>query len=156
VEADSEWEIQYSYLSPGTGDLSSHDRQKKILKFGRKAAYIGQSKIRAKVMLSCVGIFVEPSPWPSNVTGRETFQGEIIHSARWDNHVDFDGKDVVVVGSGCSAVQIVPSLLKEPYKLRSLTQILRTAPWVIPRLQEPSGQEIYAKYAPVVFRISHS
>jgi cation diffusion facilitator CzcD-associated flavoprotein CzcO len=57
----------------------------------------------------------------------------------------------VVVGSGCSAAQIVPSLLKEPYHVKSLTQIMRSPPWVMPRLDEPFGKEKYARYAPTVY-----
>jgi cation diffusion facilitator CzcD-associated flavoprotein CzcO len=107
--------------------------------------------VRAKIVISCVGILVEPNPWPSYIPGRGSFKGEVIHSARWREDVDFEGKDVVVVGSGCSAAQIVPSLLKEPYHVKSLTQIMRSPPWVMSRLDEPFGKEKYARYAPTVY-----
>jgi cation diffusion facilitator CzcD-associated flavoprotein CzcO len=108
--------------------------------------------VRAKVVVSCVGILVEPNPWPSSIPGRDSFKGEVFHSARWREDISLDGKDVVVLGTGCSAAQVVPSLLKEPYHIKSLTQIGRSAPWVMPRLSEPFGQEKYAKYAPVVYK----
>jgi cation diffusion facilitator CzcD-associated flavoprotein CzcO len=114
--------------------------------------YVKQEVVRAKVVISCVGILVEPSPWPSYIPGRDSFKGEVIHSARWRDDVNFEGKDVVVVGSGCSAAQIVPSLLKDPYHIKSLTQIMRSPPWVMPRLDEPFGKEKYARYAPTVYR----
>jgi cation diffusion facilitator CzcD-associated flavoprotein CzcO len=59
---------------------------------------------------------------------------------------------VVVLGSGCSAAQIMPSLLKEPYNVKSLTQIGRSALWVMSRLSEPFGKAKYAKYAPTVYK----
>jgi cation diffusion facilitator CzcD-associated flavoprotein CzcO len=108
--------------------------------------------VRAKVVVSCVGILVEPNPWPSSIPGRDSFKGEVFHSARWREDISLDGRDVVVLGTGCSAAQVVPSLLKEPYHIKSLTQIGRSAPWVMPRLSEPFGQEKYAKYAPVVYK----
>jgi cation diffusion facilitator CzcD-associated flavoprotein CzcO len=113
---------------------------------------IKQETLRARVVISCAGLLVEPNTWPENIAGRDQFTGEVLHSARWRDNVDFNGKDVVIIGSGCTAAQIVPSLLKEPYHVKSLTQIMRSAPWVMPRIEEPFGKEKYARYAPIVFR----
>lgn len=66
-------------------------------------------------MISCVGFLVEPTPWPDIISGRDTFRGEVIHLARWRKEVDFQDKDVVVIGSGCRACQIVPAILDEPF-----------------------------------------
>ena len=41
-----------------------------------------------------------------------TFQGELFHSARWDHDVDLAGKRVAVIGTGASAIQIVPEMQK--------------------------------------------
>jgi cation diffusion facilitator CzcD-associated flavoprotein CzcO len=47
--------------------------------------------------------------WPT-IDGRESFKGDMIHSARWRKDVDFTGKRVAVVGIGATAVQIIPTL----------------------------------------------
>lgn len=47
------------------------------------------------------------SSWPA-IPGLETYQGHKIHSARWDHAYDFRGKKIAVVGTGASAIQIVP------------------------------------------------
>lgn len=47
--------------------------------------------------------------WPA-IKGREAFEGKMLHSANWDNSVDLRGKKVAVIGSGSSAVQIVPNI----------------------------------------------
>ncbi|KAJ5175688.1 uncharacterized protein N7482_001565 [Penicillium canariense] len=47
--------------------------------------------------------------WP-DINGRETFQGPMLHSAHWDDGVQLQGKRVAVIGSGSSAVQIIPSI----------------------------------------------
>lgn len=152
VEQDSEWEITLSHLVIGTGDWSEADRQARMKSFGARSVHVDEEVIRAKVVISCVGILVEPNPWPAGIRGRDTFKGEVIHSARWRDDIDFSGKDVVVIGSGCSAAQIVPSLLNAPYNIKSLTQIMRSAPWVMPRLQEPFGKVKYAAHAPSIYR----
>ena len=145
VEEESEWEVKLSYLLPGMGDLSARERQKRGL------VSFKEESIRAKIVISCVGVLVEPNAWPSSVPGADVFQGDIIHSARWQSDTDLKGKDVIVIGSGCSAAQIIPSLLQT--EVKTVTQVMRTAPWVSPRIDEPFGKEAYARYAPTVFRL---
>jgi cation diffusion facilitator CzcD-associated flavoprotein CzcO len=47
--------------------------------------------------------------WPA-IKGRETFRGPMLHSAHWDDEVQLQGKRVAVIGSGSSAVQIIPTI----------------------------------------------
>jgi cyclohexanone monooxygenase len=65
-----------------------------------------------------------------DIEGIGTFQGETFHSARWDHSVDLAGKRVAVIGTGASAIQIVPELQKV---VGHLDVYQRTAPYVIPR-----------------------
>ncbi|KAK4143386.1 uncharacterized protein C8A04DRAFT_37398 [Dichotomopilus funicola] len=64
-----------------------------------------------------------------DVPGAETFAGPVFHSARWRGDVDLRGKRVVVFGNGCTAAQIVPSIVGET---AHLTQIVRSKHWVYP------------------------
>ncbi len=57
-----------------------------------------------------------------------------MHSARWDDSVDFAGKRVAVIGTGASAIQIVPELAKVA---GHLDVYQRTAPWIVPRTERP-------------------
>lgn len=68
--------------------------------------------------------------------------------------MDFREKDVVVVGSGCSAAQVVSSLFEEPFNVKSVTQIMRSAPWIMSRLEGSFGKAKYTRYAPIIFRFS--
>ncbi|KAL8654044.1 MAG: hypothetical protein Q9226_003589 [Calogaya cf. arnoldii] len=97
------WEVTLTHLVPGTGDLSAADRKVRVNKGGTSSFYVGIEKLRAKVVVSCVGILVEPNDWPVGTPGQDIFQSDIFHSARWRQDVDFKDKDVVVVGTGCSA-----------------------------------------------------
>ncbi|MCJ1354486.1 MAG: hypothetical protein MMC33_004475 [Icmadophila ericetorum] len=151
LETEKLWELTLVYLVPGTGDLSAKDRQKLVEENGEQSVYVKKEKIRAKVVLSAVGALVEPRGWPDNIPGKDSFEGEIFHSARWRHNVDFKDKDVVVMGTGCSAAQFVPELMKEPYNAKSVTQIMRSPPWVVPRPPPPGGDEAYMKYSPKLF-----
>jgi cation diffusion facilitator CzcD-associated flavoprotein CzcO len=121
LEKEQVWEVTLQHLMTGIGDLSEYDRAQRVKQDGRGAVYVSEEKIRAKVLISAVGGLVEQKLWPDNVKGKDDFQGEIFHSARWRYDVNMKGKDVVVVGTGCSAAQFVPRLTKE-YGAKSVTQ----------------------------------
>ena len=151
LEDEEVWEATLTYLAPGFGDKPEKERQQHIAEHGKESVYLRQEKIRAKVVISCVGVLVEPNSWPESIPGRDVFEGDLFHTARWKTDVDVQGKDVVIVGTGCSAAQVIPSILKEPYNAKSVTQVMRTPPWVGTKLAEPFGEETFARYAPSVF-----
>jgi cation diffusion facilitator CzcD-associated flavoprotein CzcO len=64
------------------------------------------------------------------IKGVDVFEGKTMHSAQWDHGYDFTGKRVAVIGTGASAVQIVPELVKQVAKLKVFQ---RTPGWVMPR-----------------------
>lgn len=66
-----------------------------------------------------------------NVRGRELFQGNQFHSARWPKNFNPEGKRIAVVGTGASAAQFVPVLGKTA---KELIVFQRTPAWVVPRL----------------------
>lgn len=75
-----------------------------------------------------VGTLNEPAT--PDVPGVETFQGAQFHSARWNHDHDLSGERVAVIGSGASAIQLVPQI--QP-RVRHLTYLQRTAGWVWPK-----------------------
>lgn len=135
------WEIRLAHMKPGMGDLSNKDRAKKVKEEGEDSVWISTEIVRCKILISGVGGIVEPKAKPDGVNGFETFEGKCFHSARWDHSANLNGKDVVVFGTGCSSTQLVPRLLKEPYNAKSVTQIMRSPPWVMPK-PPPPGQYI--------------
>ncbi|KAH8665838.1 hypothetical protein BGZ60DRAFT_378619 [Tricladium varicosporioides] len=147
LEAEQLWEIKLQHLVTGVGDLSEYDRAQKIKKEGPSAVYVAQEIIRAKVVVSGVGGLVEPKIWPDTIPGKDQFEGQIFHSARWRHDIDLKDKDVIVVGTGCSAAQFVPYLTKE-YKARSVTQVMRSPPWVVPREIPPLGNKGWEEKGP--------
>ncbi|KAB8338769.1 hypothetical protein FH972_021714 [Carpinus fangiana] len=150
LEDEKIWEVRLRHMMPGTGDLSVKDRNTRIEKDGEQSVFIKRETIRAKVVISCVGGLVEPNAAPKNIPGWESFKGEVFHSARWKYDVDLKDKNVVVVGTGCSAAQFVPRLAKD-YGAKSVTQVMRTPPWVVPRVIPPGGEEWWSANAPTLF-----
>jgi len=64
------------------------------------------------------------------IEGLESFTGPLFHTARWDHGVDLNGKRVAVIGTGASAIQVIPAIQPE---VARLDVYQRTPPWVIPR-----------------------
>lgn len=58
------------------------------------------------------------------------------------------GSQLMLQKAGCSASQIVPAILEEPYSVNSVTQIMRSPPWVVPKPQPPMGLERWEKWSP--------
>ena len=154
LEDEELWEATLLHMTPGTGDLSTKERQTMIAEEGRGSVYLKEEKVKAKIICSAAGGLVEPNAWPDTIPGRDHFQGDIFHSARWDYNVNLRDKDVIVVGTGCSAAQFVPRLPKEPYNVKSVTQVMRSPPWVVPRPEPFFGlvsQESWEKWTPRLF-----
>jgi cation diffusion facilitator CzcD-associated flavoprotein CzcO len=72
-----------------------------------------------------------------DIDGIDGFQGELFHSARWNHDVDLTGKRAAVIGTGASAIQIVPELQKTT---GHLDVYQRTAPYVLPRNDRAYGR----------------
>ena len=140
MEKEQEWELTLTYMAGGAGDLSAKERQQRISSGGEGSVHVRKEKVRSKVVVSAVGGLVEPKGKP-DISGIDGFKGDLFHTARWPQHVDLKGKDVVILGSGCSAAQVVPCLLKAPYNVKSVTQLMRQPPWCIPRSSPPGGDE---------------
>ncbi|KKA25636.1 Uncharacterized protein T310_0365 [Rasamsonia emersonii CBS 393.64] len=147
LEDEEEWEVTLAHLVPGAGDLSAKERQEKVATEGEHSVYVATEIVRAKIAVSAVGGLVEPKSWPQDIPGIENFEGDLIHTARWKPDVNLEGKDVVVVGTGCSAAQVVPELVNPPYNAKSVTQLMRSPPWVSPHFSEKET-EIWDRYAP--------
>ncbi|KAL5344337.1 hypothetical protein ACLOAV_010595 [Pseudogymnoascus australis] len=148
-EAEGVWELTIHELVKGVGDLSTYDRVTMISNQGENTVFVRSEKIRAKILISAVGGLVEPNRMPETIPGVEDFQGRIFHSARWRYDVDLKDKNILVVGTGCSAAQFVPELTKT-YGAKAVTQLMRSPPWVVPRQIPPFGfgEEKWEEWSP--------
>ena len=62
------------------------------------------------VYLSCSGYYRYDHGYDPHFEGREDFQGTIVHPQHWPEDLDYEGKRVVIIGSGATAVTLVPSM----------------------------------------------
>lgn len=82
----------------------------------------------ARVVVSAVGALHVPKT-PA-FPGLDAFTGPAFHSARWRHDVELAGQRVAVIGTGASAIQIIPAIAP---RVAQLTVYQRSPPWVLPR-----------------------
>ena len=88
----------------------------------------GPHPLRARFLVLGLGPLRVPN-YPK-IEGLDSFEGECFHSARWNHEADLKGRGIAVVGTGASAVQIVPQLASQASRL---TLFQRTPSWIAPR-----------------------
>ncbi len=86
------------------------------------------STIEADVLVLACGRLTEPAI--PEIPGLETFPGPLFHSSRWDHDADLVGARVALVGTGASAVQVLPELARTA---SHVTLFQRTPAWIVPR-----------------------
>jgi cation diffusion facilitator CzcD-associated flavoprotein CzcO len=111
----------------------------------------GGRTFRARVVVSACGGLSRPSL--PDIEGIESFAGTTFHSARWDHSVPIEGKRVAVIGTGASAVQIVPAIAP---RVGRLFVYQRTPPWIVPKPDgpiSPLAQRVFRR-APALQRVA--
>ena len=88
--------------------------------------------VQAHCLVTACGQLNRPST--PKLQGIEHFKGTVFHSARWNHDYDLNGKSVAVIGTGASAIQFVPEIVKQ---VKSLTLFQRSAAWVISKSDRP-------------------
>ena len=86
------------------------------------------------------------TPGFPDIPGIDDFAGKRIHSAAWDHDYDFAGKRVAVIGTGASAVQIIPQIVK---KAKAVKVFQRTPGWVLPRMDRRVAERTQKMYRTV-------
>ncbi len=76
--------------------------------------------IECRFVFMCSGYYDYDEGHNPQFRGSETFEGKVIHPQKWDSSFDYDGKRVVIIGSGATAVTLVPELAKKASKVTML------------------------------------
>lgn len=101
--------------------------------------------LTANIVVSAVGQLNRPNI--PDLPGLEQFSGTHFHSARWRHDVDLTGQRVAVIGTGCSAVQLLP---KTAAKAAHVSVFQRSPHWVLP------NQDYYRPVAPgLIWALEH-
>ena len=124
--ADDHDLLRYIRFDTDVTDLR-WDEEAQMWRLGTSAG-----ELTARFVVGAIGGLNDPIV--PEVEGLETFQGASFHSAQWDHSVPLAGKRVAVVGTGASAVQIVPHIQPE---VEQLHVYQRTPVWIMPHSDRP-------------------
>ncbi|TMR01170.1 NAD(P)/FAD-dependent oxidoreductase [Actinomadura soli] len=110
-------------------------------------------ELAARVLVPACGQLNRPALPP--IEGRASFAGPSFHSARWDHGIDLRGRRVAVVGTGASAIQIVPEIARDAAEVRLFQ---RTAPYVIDKPDRPyrGWEKAVLAHVPGVYELSRA
>jgi cation diffusion facilitator CzcD-associated flavoprotein CzcO len=103
----------------------------------------GGDTLRSQFLILATGYLCQPRT--PDIPGIDTFAGQIVHSAQWDESYSLKGRRAAIIGTGSTGVQLVPALADE---VAELTVYQRTPIWVMPKLDfgfAPAVQRLFAK-----------
>ncbi len=84
--------------------------------------------LTTRYVVNATGVLTRPKA--PEIPGLASFAGETVHTARWDHDLDLRGKRVAVIGTGASAVQLIPAIAED---VAHLTVFQRTPIWCLPK-----------------------
>ena len=106
----------------------------------------GETKhIRCRFLYLCSGYYDYDEGYTPHFEGREDFAGDIIHPQHWPEDLDYSGKRVVVIGSGATAVTLVPSMAD---KADHVTMLQRSPSYVLSLPDEDHTAETLSRFLP--------
>jgi len=96
----------------------------------------------------CGGYYSYDKPYMPDFPGMDAFNGRVIHPQFWDESLDYSNKKVVVIGSGATAVTLVPAIAESA---KQTTMLQRSPSYVISAPAEDSWNNALNKIFPVKF-----
>ena len=88
----------------------------------------GGETLTCRTLVNATGLLVLPKA--PEIEGLETFEGKVLHSAHWDDEYELAGKRVALIGTGATAIQLIPAIAD---RLVQLDVYQRTPIWVLPK-----------------------
>ncbi|EUA94242.1 FAD-containing monooxygenase EthA [Mycobacterium ulcerans str. Harvey] len=104
------------------------------------------SAVTCSFLLLCSGYYNYDQGYTPNFAGAQDFAGSIIHPQHWPEDLDYDGKNVVVIGSGASAVTLVPALANSGAK--HVTMLQRSPTYIVSQPERDSIAERLNRWLP--------
>ena len=111
-----------------------------------------QVTISCQFIFSCSGYYDYEQGYTPEFAGIDNFKGQVIHAQHWPEQLDYQGKHVVVIGSGATAVTLVPAMSQDT---ASLVMLQRTPTYIASVPKEQPLAETLRKWLPDswVFRL---
>lgn len=89
----------------------------------------GGEQLRARFLITATGFLSQPRT--PDIPGITEFDGKVIHTTDWDDEYSLHGRRVAIIGTGATAVQLIPELAE---RVVELTVYQRTPIWVVPKI----------------------
>jgi cation diffusion facilitator CzcD-associated flavoprotein CzcO len=89
------------------------------------------SRLKGRFIFLGSGYYDYDDPYDAGFAGRDKFKGQIVHPQFWPGDMDYQGKKVVVIGSGATAVTVVPAMANSGAS--HVTMLQRTPTWMVSR-----------------------
>jgi cation diffusion facilitator CzcD-associated flavoprotein CzcO len=110
---------------------------------------VGEAKelkqISCNFLFMCSGYYSYESGYTPVFPGAENFKGRIVHPQKWTEDIDYKGKRVIVIGSGATAVTLVPEMAKDA---AHVTMLQRSPTYVVSRPDQDALANTFRKYLP--------
>ncbi len=106
------------------------------------------SQILCSFIFMCSGYYSYKEGYTPHFEGKENFKGDIIHPQKWDPSFDYSNKKIVVIGSGATAVTIVPEMAKTA---KHVTMLQRSPTYVVAAPEKDNLANKLRKYLPLKF-----
>ncbi len=103
---DARWTVEVEQVIPGEGEGAPEPRELRTFS--------------CNFLHMCTGYYSYEGGYTPEFDGRDDFEGRIVHPQDWTDDIDYRDKKVVVIGSGATAVTLVPELAKEATKVTML------------------------------------
>ena len=107
-----------------------------------RVAVADDEEIVARFLITATGFLSQPKT--PDIPGIEGFAGKVIHSADWDSTYSLAGKRTAIIGTGATAVQLIPELARD---VAELTVYQRTPIWVVPKIDAPIPRPVRQLFA---------
>ncbi|KUI22819.1 FAD-dependent oxidoreductase [Mycobacterium sp. GA-1285] len=105
---------------------------------------------RCRFLFLGTGYYDYDNPYQPPLPGIEDFTGEVVHPQHWPESFDYTGKRIVVIGSGATAVSLIPSLAQEA---AHVTMLQRTPSYMISAVKEEPTANALRRALPL--RLAH-
>jgi monooxygenase len=89
---------------------------------------VSATTLKCKFLLMCSGYYNYDNGYTPEFPGYNSFKGKIVHPQKWTSDIDYTNKKVVVIGSGATAVTLVPEMSKKAAKV---TMLQRTPTYIM-------------------------
>ena len=101
--------------------------------------------ITCNFLFMCAGYYSYKQGFSPEFPGIKDFQGSVVHPQKWPQDIDYAGKRVVIIGSGATAVTLVPALAKTA---SHVTMLQRSPTYVVARPSEDALANRMRRYLP--------